>query len=115
MSLLRHGGRKSAAVSTVRIGMGDVRRQDDGVVLIGDGGQPGSPGRSLAWARCFSVCSGALGTVTGAAASLVVPAVARVAVWCGVAVPFASAPAEAFRPGSAWRRLFALACCTSSS
>lgn len=93
----------------MRIGMGDVRRQDDGVVLIGDGGQPGSPGRSRAWGTAvYSVCSGALGTVAGAAASLVVPAVARVAVWCGVAGAVCIGAGLTWHSGrvSAWREAF---------
>lgn len=66
--------------------MGDVRQSGSGAVLIDDGGRPTLPGRPPGWLKIiYSVCSGAVGTVMGAAASLLVPAAARVAVWCGVA------------------------------
>ena len=66
--------------------MGDVRQSGSGAVLIDDGGRPTLPARPPGWSKIiYSVCSGALGTMVGAGASLLVPATARVAVWCTVA------------------------------
>jgi hypothetical protein len=66
--------------------MGDVRQPGSGAVLADSGSRPASPVRtSLLFKVVYSVGSGALATVAGAGASLVVATADRVAVWCAVA------------------------------
>ena len=72
-------------ISTFGDGMSDAPQSGSRAALLEDGCQPASPGRSPRLAKAaYSVCSGAAATVFGAAASLVVPAADRVAVWCAV-------------------------------
>lgn len=73
-------------ISTFGDGMSDARQSGSRAALLDDGCQPASPGRSPWLAKAaYSVCSGAVATVFGAAASLMVAAADRVAVWCAVA------------------------------
>ena len=65
--------------------MDDTRQQDSGAVLAGGRPQPALAAEpSWLVKAVYSGCSGAIATVVGAAASLVVSATDRVTVWCAV-------------------------------